>query len=494
MEVLLYVYDLSRGLARQMSMQFLGIQIDAIYHTSIVLGRDEYFYGAGIQVCTAGQSHHGSPMQIIKLGETSLPYQIIKDHIACLQDLYSAQSYDLFDNNCNNFTQDLSEFLVGKGIPEHIQNLPRQVLNTPFGQMLRPQIDASMRTVTQSGTQPQFMQTSNYLDEDSQNSSSRLSPDPLQQIIDTPRLDVAAYDVELVDETKDPDVLREELTSLCNSASASRLIDILSTKSNFDNQPLLLQHLGELFDIMRQHLSEPPPDFFSLALNSLKLLLVDERVSAAVAYKENDDVIVSLLAYAVKEGHCETDVTAAALDMACNYLSSSTSRLYIVAPRGNEAVIQSAMVQLAASNILDSTLDMQLDASSLAFNIAFANHETVHDKDLSKEDFCGEINEVVLLELAASLLEALSQMQADDRTAENMLLAFGLLLLSAPKGGDIYDLCRALDAVTIFQSKRKNIGGRVGQISEEIINCLELEAMVIGNQPARMLPKVSHAA
>lgn len=43
-------------------------------------------------------------------------------------------------------------FLVGKGIPDHITSLPQTVLNTPFGQMLRPQIDAAMRPITQAPT------------------------------------------------------------------------------------------------------------------------------------------------------------------------------------------------------------------------------------------------------------------------------------------------------------------------------------------------------
>ena len=41
-------------------------------------------------------------------------------------------------------------FLVGKGIPPHITSLPETVLQTPFGQMLRPQLDRAMRTVTQA--------------------------------------------------------------------------------------------------------------------------------------------------------------------------------------------------------------------------------------------------------------------------------------------------------------------------------------------------------
>lgn len=41
-------------------------------------------------------------------------------------------------------------FLVGKGIPKHITSLPQTVLNTPFGQMLKPQLDQAMRGITQA--------------------------------------------------------------------------------------------------------------------------------------------------------------------------------------------------------------------------------------------------------------------------------------------------------------------------------------------------------
>jgi thiol-disulfide isomerase/thioredoxin len=65
------------------------------------------------------------------------------------------QSYDLFLHNCNNFTQDFAMFLVGKSIPDHIRNLPRTFLDTPFGQMMKPQIEAALKGVTQgSGLGP----------------------------------------------------------------------------------------------------------------------------------------------------------------------------------------------------------------------------------------------------------------------------------------------------------------------------------------------------
>jgi desumoylating isopeptidase 1 len=42
MDVELYVYDLSQGLARNMSATLIGVQLDAIYHTSIVFEGVEY--------------------------------------------------------------------------------------------------------------------------------------------------------------------------------------------------------------------------------------------------------------------------------------------------------------------------------------------------------------------------------------------------------------------------------------------------------------------
>jgi desumoylating isopeptidase 1 len=89
-------------------------------------------------------------MQVIFMGKTDLPLDVISEYIDSLADIYTAESYDLFLHNCNNFTQDLAMFLVGKDIPETIRTLPQKFLATPIGQMLRSQIDQSMRSMTQA--------------------------------------------------------------------------------------------------------------------------------------------------------------------------------------------------------------------------------------------------------------------------------------------------------------------------------------------------------
>lgn len=155
MEVELYVYDLTNGMARQMSQQFLGIHLDAVYHTSLVFEGIEYFFGAGVQTCYAGTTPHGRPMEIVSLGTTQIPVETILEYLESLKEVYTPESYDLFAHNCNNFTHDLAMFLVGKGIPAHITSLPKRVLETPFGQMLRPQIEAGMRSTVQAPVAPQ---------------------------------------------------------------------------------------------------------------------------------------------------------------------------------------------------------------------------------------------------------------------------------------------------------------------------------------------------
>lgn len=148
--VKLYVYDLSGGMARSMSQQLLGFSIDAIYHTSIIFNNIEYFYGAGIQTAIPGTTHHGYPGEIVKLGESAIPPEIVDEFLIELQQEYQQENYDLFDHNCNHFTEEFAQFLIGDGIPTTITSLPATVLNTPFGQMIRPYIDQMIRPVVQN--------------------------------------------------------------------------------------------------------------------------------------------------------------------------------------------------------------------------------------------------------------------------------------------------------------------------------------------------------
>ncbi|KAH8177340.1 PUL domain-containing protein [Sarocladium implicatum] len=152
MDVHLLIYDLSRGLAKQMSMGFLGFQLDAIYHTSIQLQGREYVYDGGIVAIAPGSSHLGQPMQKLHLGTTNLPMDVVQDYLDSVRSIFTVEAYDLFRHNCNNFTDSFSNFLLGKGIPAHIRDMPQAVMDSPMGRMLLPQLTQGVNASRQNGS------------------------------------------------------------------------------------------------------------------------------------------------------------------------------------------------------------------------------------------------------------------------------------------------------------------------------------------------------
>lgn len=91
MDVHLLVYDLSQGLARQMSLGLLGFQLDAVYHTSIELQGREYVYDGGIISIVPGTSHLGQPLERLHLGKTDLPMDVIGDYLESIRSVFTIE-------------------------------------------------------------------------------------------------------------------------------------------------------------------------------------------------------------------------------------------------------------------------------------------------------------------------------------------------------------------------------------------------------------------
>ncbi|TRZ15069.1 hypothetical protein HGM15179_012049 [Zosterops borbonicus] len=142
--VKLYVYDLSKGMARRLSPLMLGKQLDGIWHTSIIVHKDEFFYGSGgISSCAPGGTLLGPPDTVVDLGNTEVTEEIFLEYLSSLgESAFRGESYNLFEHNCNTFSNEVAQFLTGKKIPSYITDLPSEVLATPFGQALRPLLDS----------------------------------------------------------------------------------------------------------------------------------------------------------------------------------------------------------------------------------------------------------------------------------------------------------------------------------------------------------------
>jgi len=148
--VQVYIYDLTQGMARTMGPALIGRPLDGVWHTAVVVYGKEYFYGgSGVEFCNPGGTMLGQPLKVEDLGETQITEDLFQDYLRTQsQDRFRGDKYDLFRHNCNNFSHETAQFLVGKGIPQHILDLPNEILATPMGQMLAPMI----QQMTPSGT------------------------------------------------------------------------------------------------------------------------------------------------------------------------------------------------------------------------------------------------------------------------------------------------------------------------------------------------------
>ncbi|MEE6502668.1 hypothetical protein FKM82_004594 [Ascaphus truei] len=100
--VRLYVYDLSRGLARRLS-----------------------------PVMLEGGTLLGAPDTVVDLGSTEVTEEIFLEYLSSLGESgFSGECYHLFDHNCNTFSNEVAQFLTGRKIPSYITELPFEVLST----------------------------------------------------------------------------------------------------------------------------------------------------------------------------------------------------------------------------------------------------------------------------------------------------------------------------------------------------------------------------
>ncbi|KAL3756061.1 hypothetical protein ACHAWU_002640 [Discostella pseudostelligera] len=157
----LAIYDLSQGMARTLSSQFLGAQhaVDIIPHTAILAFGKEYYFGMGIQACRPHEfrmSRGIHPIEIQLLGYTTQTREEFE--IWCQEQTISgnfdAAAYDFFHKNCNNFSEEAAKSGLGlsAGVPSHILELPAKFLSSPMGMMIRPWLEQMQIMNNNTGT------------------------------------------------------------------------------------------------------------------------------------------------------------------------------------------------------------------------------------------------------------------------------------------------------------------------------------------------------
>jgi desumoylating isopeptidase 1 len=579
MDVHLLTYDLSGGIARQMSMGLLGFQLDAVYHTSIELEGVEYVYDGGINTIRPGSSHLGRPMERIHLGRTELPLDVIVEYVDSLRDIFTPAAYDLFRHNCNNFSNDFATFLLGKGIPSHISNMPQAVLDSPFGQMLQPQlaqmvearkaqaggllgIQSDPRAASNGASRPvaqtnghaaaggavkvatNMQQLTSLLEAASKSCAvvffTSATCGPCRMLY--PMYDQLAAEVGdkahliKVDTSQAFDVgqkysisatptfisfLRGEQQERWMGADASRLrstVNLLVQMAfpshphsslrlphlaNPDVKPVLyskvppldklLSKLGEratdpavqgikhfiearetqgaaqatlpdmqaLATFIQKSMASLPLEILFTVVDLFRCALVDPRVSGYFAEESADHktVVAVLETINSHQTDCPYALRLVALQMACNLFSTPLFPEQIL----SQPKLRAPIIQLISTSFLDdSHNNVRVAASSLLFNLASANNllrrrrqqqqQQQQQQQHQDESLLPEADQV---ELAASVLEAISQEDKSKEALHGMLLALGYLAYCMPLEGELVDLLRSMDAQSTIMAKKK---------------------------------------
>lgn len=572
MDVHLLVYDLSRGMARQMSMNLLGFHLDAIYHTAIKLRGREYVYDGSIVAIPPGSSHLGQPMQEINLGRTELPMDVIEEYLDSLREIYTVEAYDLWRHNCNNFSNDFATFLLGKGIPSHITNMPQAVLDSPFGRMLMPMLDQQISASKRAGgilgientpgssVKPQSqlhhplakvhnITTLSQLDHLLKQYEHACAVIFFTSATCPPCKTVYPLYDELAAEVGDRGVLikvdishafdvgsrysvratptfitflkgkEENRWSGANPGALRGNIQLLVqmawpphphqglnlpslsnphakpvTFSKVPPLPKLLAKLGptaslpaiqgiktfietrardgpaeaSLPDIasftaqVRTSLNTLPTDLLFAIVDLLRCGLIDPRFSGYLAEEANHVTVLAVLNHVNGLETCPYALRLVTLQTACNLFSST---LYPDQILSHES-LRTAVTQLVSTSFLDDAhSNVRVAAASLLFNVALANS---HKRSEGPGDVLPEGDQV---ELAASVLEAITQEDGSVEALEGMLLALGYLAYRLPLDGDLAELLRTMDAGALVLEKEKGFEGLklVKEIGDELL-------------------------
>ncbi|KAK5117732.1 hypothetical protein LTR85_008707 [Meristemomyces frigidus] len=448
------------GLAEWQAAEFLGIQIDAVYHTSLVFEGIEYFFGGGVQTCYAGKTHHGRPMEIIPMGTTHLPMEDILEYLESLKQIYTAESYDLFAHNCNNFTNDFAMFLVGKGIPDHITSLPKRVLDTPFGQMLKPQIDASMRSVTQAPVPAQNVPSS------SANKPSQPTPavSAAHGKPGTRSAPILLGNKKPVTYGKVPP-LEKLVAKLGNSGKDAALLSLKTfiQKRDVDPREAALPDLEAVGRTLQTTVLNLPVEVRFAAVDLLRCAMIDPRVSGFFAEEQGTQTVPTLISHVNELKDCPHNLRLVTIHLACNLF---TSHLYIKTILQPDSEIATQLIQLITSSLLDvSHPTTRVAASWLAFNVAGAAPASCTNIG----DGSSGLAESLQVELAASLIEVLGS-EDNPEAVKAQLLALGYLLYCAPAGGEVMDVAKALDAKATVDAVSGSAGN--GPLAKEVASLL----------------------
>jgi len=383
-KVQLYLYDLTNGLAATLGPSLIGRPLEAIWHSSIVVYQTEFYFGNGLFTSQPGRTHFGAPRKIIDLGETSIPKDLFFDYLKEIAGKYGPMKYHLLDNNCNHFTSDVSQFLVGRDIPPEVVNQPQELIRTPIGMMMRPMIEQMFGPSSIPAEAPinfsQDLPAPQNLSANPPSGSAHPShPIPTSNAHPHTRLNLkylkpTSPSVYLTGQvvtifTKLKTFLQEENLTLNSNPDSLATLD-KALKSAFNTKTLRLSE--DVYQYLEELLEKFPTAKAFPMLDILRLVFGFDH-SSILRYTKNDsnlNLIKLIQKFANNLDFSSNKPTVImALRLACNAFLIKEGSEFLMSTNHNLGVT----IEVTVKGLLSGDKMIRETASSLAFNLAVSN-------------------------------------------------------------------------------------------------------------------------
>jgi desumoylating isopeptidase 1 len=223
----------------------------------------------------------------------------------------------------------------------------------------------------------------------------------------------------------------------------------------------ILPDMQQLSSFLQRSAASLTPDVLFSVVDLFRCALVDPRVSAYFAEEKEHQTVIKILEAVNNNEACPYALRLVTLQLACNLFSTP---LYSDPVLHNDG-LRSSLTQLISTSFLDdSHNNVRVAASSLLFNLSLING---HARRRGAEG----LPEGDQIELAASVLEAISQEEGSPEALQGMLLALGFLVYCSPFDGELADLLRTMDAEDTILGKKKQFPGEklVAEVGSELL-------------------------
>jgi len=470
--VQVYIYDLSQGLAKTIGPALIGRPLDGIWHTSVVVyGNEYYFGGAGIESCSPGSTMLGAPLKVENLGETGIPLDVFNDYLKTQsQDRFRGDKYDLLKHNCNNFSEETAQFLTGKGIPKYILDLPNEILATPLGQMLAPMIkqmtpsgnaipftmgQAIERTGLPPDNQQQSMSSSNLTNgRSSCNSSSTGKPLPVLTPI-------------LLDNPLNIEGMKKKLDEF-NAKEVDNQLTDTELKVFFGiAKGLVRLSRDNMPGVLKMALTwQPEHRFPTLDLLRHKCVRLvagsggsaNETGGASTGGDPLDmSVLVGALVSNLEAGEVNAMLATAAL---CNFMAKHEHRSLIEQPE--------ALIEKMASLLPTTNRKLEMNVAAFLHNLTI--HPVKESVAGAADSSRAEANLDLHIFLLSSILSNLQHSVTQVESKERLLISLGNILYTGKQ--EVVDLAHTME-IQQYLNKMESDGVKP-EITKEVKNLLRI--------------------